>query len=91
MNDSATETKAKWWQRLSGGLKRTSSAMGGAITDLVSKRKLDASTIADIEDVLIRADLGLDTAARVAAALGEGRYHAEISPEGVKAVVAEEV
>jgi len=91
MDDSATETKGKWWLRLAGGLKRSSSALSGAITDLVAKRRLDAGTIADIEDVLIRADLGLDTAGRIAAALGEGRYDAAISPEEVKAVVAAEV
>ena len=91
MDDSATETKGNWWQRLAGGLKRSSSALGGAITDLVAKRRLDAAMIAEIEDVLIRADLGLDTAGRIAAALGEGRYDAAISPEEVKAVVAAEV
>jgi fused signal recognition particle receptor len=91
MNDSATETKSKWWQRLSGGLKRTSLALGGAISDLATKRKLDAATIADIEDVLIRADLGLDTAERVALALRDGRYAAGISPDEIKAVVAAEV
>jgi fused signal recognition particle receptor len=91
MDDSATETKGNWWQRLAGGLKRSSSALGGAITDLVVKRRLDAAMIAEIEDVLIRADLGLDTAGRIAAALGEGRYDAAISPEEVKAVVAAEV
>jgi len=91
MSDGTTETKGGWWGRLTGGLRRTSSALGGAISDLVSKRKLDAATIAEIEDVLIRADLGIDTAARIAAALGEGRYEAEISPEDVKAVVAAEV
>jgi fused signal recognition particle receptor len=90
MDDSATET-GNWWQRLAGGLKRSSSALGGAITDLVAKRKLDAAAIADIEDALIRADLGLETAAHIAAALGEGRYDAAISPEEVKAVVAAEV
>ena len=88
MNDHA---KANWWQRLTGGLKRTSSALGGAIADLVSKRKLDAATIAEIKDVLIRADLGLQTADRIAAALGEGRHEAGISPGDVKAVVAAEV
>jgi fused signal recognition particle receptor len=91
MTDSATETKGKWWQRLTGGLKRTSSALGGAISDLVSKRKLDAATIAEIEDVLIRADLGLDTAGRIAATLSEGRFEAGISPDEVKEVVAAEV
>jgi fused signal recognition particle receptor len=91
MSDSATETRAKWWQRLTGGLKRTSSALGGAVSDLVTKRKLDASTIGEIEDVLIRADLGLETTGRIAAALGGGRYASSISPDEIKAVVAAEV
>jgi fused signal recognition particle receptor len=88
MDDSV---KGKWWQRLTGGLKRTSSALGGAISDLVIKRKLDAATIAEIEDVLIRADLGLDTASRIAVALGDGRHEAGISPDAVRAVVAAEI
>ncbi len=88
MDDSVT---GKWWQRLTGGLKRTSSALGGALSDLVTKRKLDAATIAEIEDVLIRADLGLDTAGRIAVALGDGRHEAGISPDAVKAVVAAEI
>jgi fused signal recognition particle receptor len=91
MNDSAETTKGSWWQRLTGGLKRSSSALGGAISDLVTKRKLDSETLADIEDVLIRADLGLDVAARAAAALGEGRYAADISADEVKTVVAAEI
>jgi len=92
MNDSATQTQNKgWWQRLTGGLMRSSSAIGGAIADLVSKRKLDEETLAEIEDVLIRADLGLATAADIVSALREVRHDAAISPEEVKAVVAAEV
>jgi fused signal recognition particle receptor len=91
MSDSATETKGNWWRRLTGGLKRTSSALGGAISDLVAKRKLDAATIAAIEDVLIRADLGLETAGRIGAALSEGRHDKAISPAEVSAVVAAEI
>ncbi len=41
--------------------------------------------------MLIRADLGLDAAHRIAAALGEGRHGAGISPAEVKAVVAAEI
>jgi len=90
MNDQSSE-KQSWWQRLSGGLKRTSASIGGAVTDLVAKRRLDQAMLDDIEDVLIRADLGVKSAARIAAAVGEGRYDKSITVDEVKAVVAAEV
>ena len=88
MNDTP---KQSWWQRLSGGLKRTSSSIGGAIADLVSKRKLDAATIEELEELLIRADLGVDVAHRIAAAVGDGRYDKTVSADEVKAILAAEV
>ncbi|HTK13001.1 MAG TPA: signal recognition particle-docking protein FtsY [Xanthobacteraceae bacterium] len=93
MNDTTNQTGEKqgWWQRLTGGLRRTSSAIGTALADLVTKRKLDAAMLDDVEDVLIRADLGVDTAARIAKALGEGRFDKEISADEVKGVVATEI
>ena len=90
MNDQPEE-KQSWWQRLSGGLKRTSASIGGAVADLVVKRRLDQEMLDEIEEVLIRADLGLDTAVRIAAAVGEGRYDKSITSDEVKAVVAAEV
>jgi fused signal recognition particle receptor len=90
MNDQSTE-KQSWWQRLSGGLKRTSASIGGAVTDLVAKRRLDQALLDEIEEVLIRADLGVESAARIAAAVGEGRYDKSITADEVKAVVAAEV
>ena len=90
MNDQPEE-KQSWWQRLSGGLKRTSASIGGAVADLVVKRKLDQEMLDEIEEVLIRADLGLDTAARIASAVGEGRYDKSITSDEVKAVLAAEV
>jgi len=90
MNDQSTE-KQSWWQRLSGGLKRTSASIGGAVTDLVAKRRLDQAMLDEIEEVLIRADLGVESAARIAAAVGEGRYDKSITADEVKAIVAAEV
>jgi fused signal recognition particle receptor len=84
-------SKPSWWQRLSGGLKRTSGSIGTAVTDLVAKRKLDQAMLDDIEDVLIRADLGIDSAAKIAAAIGVGRYDKSITSDEVKTVVATEV
>jgi fused signal recognition particle receptor len=88
MNDS---TQQSWWKRLSSGLKRTSASLGGAIADLVTKRKLDAAAIEDLESELIRADLGPDFAARVIKVLSDGRFEKGIAPDEVKDVLAAEV
>src|ERR1700753_287092 len=92
MSDTSSETpKQSWWRRLSSGLKRTSSSLGIAVADLVTKRKLDRAMLEDIEDVLLRADLGTEVAARIAEAVGAGRYDRAISADEVKDVVATEV
>jgi fused signal recognition particle receptor len=94
MNDSLNHdaaAKSSWWQRLKTGLRRTSASIGGAISDLVSKRKLDAGTIAELEELLIRADLGVATAAKVAAAVGVGRYDTTVTADEVKQILAAEV
>ena len=91
MSDSPQEPKQSWWRRLSAGLKRTSSSLGTAVADLVTKRKLDRAMLDDIEDVLLRADLGTEVAGRIAEAVGKGRYDKSVSAEDVTTIVANEV
>src|SRR3978361_793813 len=92
MSDTTPDPpKLSWWRRLSSGLKRTSSSLGSAVADLVTKRKLDRALLEDIEDGLLRADLGTEVAARIAAGVGHGRYDKAISADDVKTVVATEV
>ena len=83
--------KASWWSRLKQGLSRSSSSIGQGITDIFTKRKLDAETLEDLEEVLIRADLGVVTASRIAEAVGEGRYDKAIDPAEVRTILASEV
>lgn len=85
------QPKRSWWRRLTEGLSRTSSALTTGISDIFSKRRLDSATLEDLEDILIQADLGLATAARIAKAVGEGRYDKQIDPAEVKAILASEV
>jgi fused signal recognition particle receptor len=80
-----------WWRRLTTGLKRSSSALGGAIAHVVAKRQLDEATVDEIEDELIRADLGAETAGRIATELRYGRFSSAITADEIKAVVAAEV
>jgi fused signal recognition particle receptor len=86
------EPEAKgWWSRLTSGMRRTSTALSDRVTGLFTKRKLDATTLEDLEDALIQADFGLETAMRISEAVGKGRYEKGISPDDVRAILATEV
>ena len=87
MNDS---TQLTWWQRLKGGLKETSSLLGGAAQDL-AKRRLDEAAVEELEHELIRADLGPEFAQGIAAGFAEGRFDPNITPEALKALLAREI
>jgi fused signal recognition particle receptor len=87
----AAAPKRSWLSRLTAGLSRSSSTIGRGIADIFSKRKLDAASLDDLEDILIQADLGIAAAARVREAVGRGRYEKSIDPQEVKAILATEV
>ena len=89
--DEPSAAQKSWWNRLKDGLSRSSSAIGKGITDIFTKRKLDATTVEELEDVLIQADLGIDVAARIAAAVSKGRFDRQIAPDEIRSVLASEV
>jgi fused signal recognition particle receptor len=80
-----------WRQRLVGGLTRSSQAISQGIADVLTKRKLDTLTLEELEDVLVRADLGVGAALRVTKAVGATRYEKDIEPEQVREILAREV
>lgn len=85
------EQKRSWWQRLKSGLSRSSSAIGQSITDVFTKRKLDEAALEELEDPLLRADLGMPAATRVIDRLSRGRFNREIEPAEIRTALAGEV
>ncbi len=80
-----------WLQRLKAGLSRSSSALGQNLSALIRKRKLDDETLQDLEDILIQADLGLETAVRITERLAKDRYDKEIDDAELRAVLSQEI
>ncbi|MEQ8599122.1 MAG: signal recognition particle-docking protein FtsY [Devosia sp.] len=80
-----------WFARLASGLKRSSDNLTSSITSVFTKRKLDAATLDELEDVLIQADLGIDTAIAITETLRRDRFDKDVSGEDVRAVLATEV
>ena len=87
----ATQPKLSWFQRLRAGLARTSSQLTGQIAALFTKRKLDDETLQDLEDLLIQADLGVETAMRVTDTLASERYGKDVTGEDVSRIMAAEI
>ena len=74
--------------RLKAGLTRTANVLSTGLTGILTKTRLDAETIEELEEALIRADLGADLARRLSAEIAEGRYDAEITEREIRAVLA---
>jgi fused signal recognition particle receptor len=85
------QPKRTWFQRLREGLSRTSSQLTGQITSLFTKRKLDDATLQDLEDLLIQADLGVETALRITDTLASERYGKDVTGGDVSRIMASEI
>ncbi len=80
-----------WLGRLAGGLKRSSSALGSAIVGIVTKGPMDPAKLDEIEEALIRSDLGLEAAAKVTETISTGWYNQAITEKEVRGVIADHV
>jgi fused signal recognition particle receptor len=86
-----SETMQDWWGRLRSGLSRSSESLNSGIAGVFTKRRLDRQTLDELEELLIQADLGVETAARIADTLAEQRMDKDVSPEEVRGVLAAQV
>jgi len=91
MSDTEPTEKKGWFRRLKDGLKRSSNALSTGISDIFTKRKLDDDVVEELEELLISSDLGVATAARIAANIAKTRYDKEIAPEEIRNALASEV
>jgi len=86
-----TEKKRGWLSRLKAGLGKSASAIGDGISNIFTKRKLDDAALEELEELLITADIGLETTSRVTAALAKDRFDQEVTDEEVRSVLAEQI
>jgi fused signal recognition particle receptor len=85
------EEKKGWFTRLKQGLSKSSSQLADGVVGIFTKRKLDAVTLEELEELLIRADMGVNTAAKLCKTLAKDRFDKEISTEEIRRVLAEEI
>ncbi len=91
MSDTPQTEKKGWFRKLTDGLKRSSNKISSGISDIFTKRKLDDDVVEELEELLITSDLGVSTAARIAANIAKTRYDKEIAPDEIREALASEV
>jgi fused signal recognition particle receptor len=86
-----SEEKQGWFAQLRQGLARTSAALSGNVASVLTKRWFDEETLDELEEVLIKADLGPAMAGRVREELARSRHERGLAPEAVREVLATEI
>lgn len=83
--------KRGWFARLKAGLSRTSDRLTTGISGIFNKRRLDEAALEELEEVLIAADLGPATAAKLAANLASEKFDKDVTPEEVREALAADI
>jgi len=86
-----TEERRGWLSRLKAGMARSSTRLTQGINTIFNRRRLDDEALFELEELLISSDMGVGVAGEVAEALRRTRFNQEVSPEEVRAALADQV
>ena len=87
-----TEPKRGWFQRLTQGLSRSSKQMGEQITSVfTAKAPLDQAKLDELEEMLIEADLGPHSAARITERFGREKFGKAVDEQEIKEALAQAI
>lgn len=77
-----------WFSKLKGALTNTSSKISSSISDILHKKKLEKADIELLEEILISADLGIDTTQEIISNIEKLKFDNTISVDQIKQEVS---
>jgi fused signal recognition particle receptor len=86
-----SEQRTGFFARLKAGLSRSSAKLTDGITGILGRRRLDDEALAELEELLITADMGTGIAEEVTSRLRRTRFNQDVAPDEIRAALAEEV
>ena len=84
-----TEPKKGWLQRLASGLSRSSKSMTEQVTATFTKQPLTQEKLDELEEMLIEADLGPHSAARITQRFSDAKFGRSVDETEIKEALAE--
>lgn len=85
------EEKKGFFARLAAGLKKSSSRLSDGLSAMFTQRKLDQAALDELEELLIAADIGAATAAKVIDRLAKDRFDKDVSDIEIREALADVV
>lgn len=80
-----------FFDKLSGGLSKSSSKLGTGLTGMFGGRRLDDDALEDLEDLLIMSDMGAKVSSKITANLAKTRFDKDISDDEIRIALASEI
>lgn len=86
-----TEPKKGWFQRLTSGLSRSSKQMTEQVVSTFTKQPLDQAKLDELEEMLIEADLGPHSAARITKRFADEKFGKSVDESEIKEALAQAI
>lgn len=85
------EEQPGWLEKLTAGLTQSTAQLAQGMAAILTKKKLDDETLEQLEELLIKADLGPTTAGTLISKLRQSRFGKEVSDEDIRCALAGEI
>ncbi len=82
--DTDAEPSGGWFSRLKKGLSKSSTKVAESIGGIFTQRKLDDELLEELEDALVMADIGVETAARLVETLRSQKFDKDVTEQEVR-------
>lgn len=80
-----------FWQKLGLGLKKSSDKLSNGLNDIFNKRKLDTTTLTELEDLLLTSDMGIEATTKLLADFSSKKIDKDISAVEIRQSLAEKI
>lgn len=83
--------KNTWFQKLKSSLSKSSSSISQGITKIITSKRLDEAILQDLEDLLISADIGIDSSVSIIENLRKEKFNKDIDILEIKTFLANQI
>ena len=80
-----------WLVRLRDGLNKSSSPLVDGIKSILNNKRLESSTLQELEDLLISSDLGIKAAEQLTKSISNKKFESDISSKDVQESLANDI